>query len=124
MVSSHYPRFLNVNLVADETLSIFNTDIHWIAKGAIIIVILLFIWLFLTMTFYPLINQKKKQSTDTLYGEAVLLENLSINKVQTIAVALDFTKADEKLIAHALAQGNTAVEYVLIHIVERFRTLF
>jgi manganese transport protein len=110
--------FLNVNLVADETLSIFNTDIHWIAKAAIIIVILLFIWLFLTMTFYPLIHQKKKQSIDTLYGEAVLLENLSINKVQTIAVALDFTKADEKLIAHALAQGNTTVEYVLIHIVE------
>lgn len=110
--------FLNVNLVADETLAIFNTDINWFAKGAIIVVIGLFIWLFVTMTIYPIVNQKKKQSTDTLYGEAVLLENLSINKVQKIAVALDFTKADEKLIAHALAQGNTTVEYLLIHIVE------
>ncbi len=110
--------FLNVNLVADETLAIFNTDINWFAKGAIIVVIGLFIWLFITMTFYPILNKKRKQSTDTLYGEAVLLENLSINKVQKIAVALDFTKADEKLIAHALAQGNTAVEYLLIHIVE------
>lgn len=110
--------FLNVNLVADETMAIFNTDISWFAKAAIIVVILLFIWLFVTMTFYPLFNKKKKQSTDMLYGEAVLLENLAVNKVQSIAVALDFTKADEKLIAHALAQGSTDVEYQLIHIVE------
>lgn len=110
--------FLNVNLVADETMAIFNTDISWFAKAAIIVVILLFIWLFVTMTFYPLFNKKKKQSTDMLYGEAVLLENLAVNKLQSIAVALDFTKADEKLIAHALAQGSTDVEYQLIHIVE------
>jgi manganese transport protein len=110
--------FLNVNLVADETIALFHTDISWIAKAAIILVILLFIWLFVTMTFYPLLNKKKKQLADMLYGEAVLLENLVINKVQKIAIALDFTKADEKLIAHALAQGNTEVEYQLIHIVE------
>ncbi len=110
--------FLNVNLVADETMAIFNTDISWFAKAAIIVVILLFIWLFVTMTFYPLLNKKKKKSTDMLYGEAILLENLAVNKVQSIAVALDFTKADEKLIAHALAQGSTEVEYQLIHIVE------
>jgi manganese transport protein len=110
--------FLNVNLVADETIALFHTDISWIAKAGIILVILLFIWLFVTMTFYPLLNKKKKQLADMLYGEAVLLENLVINKVQKIAIALDFTKADEKLIAHALAQGNTEVEYQLIHIVE------
>lgn len=110
--------FLNVNLVADETFALFDTDISWITKAAIILVILLFIWLFVTMTFYPILNKKKKQSTDMLYGDAILLENLAINKVQKIAVALDFTKADEKLIAHALAQGSTEVEYQLIHIVE------
>ncbi|MDP1971580.1 MAG: Nramp family divalent metal transporter, partial [Sediminibacterium sp.] len=53
--------FLNVNLVADETIALFHTDISWIAKAAIILVILLFIWLFVTMTFYPLLNKKKKQ---------------------------------------------------------------
>jgi manganese transport protein len=110
--------FLNVNLVADETFKLFESDINWLMKATIIIVILLFIWLFLTMTFYPLLNKKKKQLADMLYGEAVILENLAINKVQKIAIALDFTKADEKLIAHALAQGNTDVEYQLIHIVE------
>ncbi|HQS24681.1 MAG: iron/manganese transporter [Sphingobacteriia bacterium 24-36-13] len=110
--------FLNVNLVADETLALFETNISWIAKAAIVVVILLFVWLFVTMTFYPILNKKKKQSTDMLYGEAILLENLAINKVQKIAVALDFTKADEKLIAHALAQGSIEVEYQLIHIVE------
>lgn len=110
--------FLNVNLVAEETLAIFHTDIAWWAKALIIIVILLFVWLFLTMTFYPMLNKKTKLAADTLYGEAVILENLAINKLQKIAVALDFTKADETLIAHALAQGNTTVEYQLIHIVE------
>jgi manganese transport protein len=52
--------FLNVNLVADETIALFHTDISWIAKAAIILVILLFIWLFVTMTFYPLLNKKKE----------------------------------------------------------------
>ena len=53
-----------------------------------------------------------------MHGEWVQLKDLSVNHIKKIAVALDFTKADEKLIAHALSQGNKNVSLVLIHVVE------
>jgi manganese transport protein len=41
-----------------------------------------------------------------------------VQPVKTIAIALDFSNGDEKLIAHAIAQGSNNVQYVLIHIIE------
>jgi hypothetical protein len=37
-----------------------------------------------------------------LHGETVTLQNLDVKPTTRIAVALDFSKYDEKLIAHAL----------------------
>lgn len=53
-----------------------------------------------------------------MHGEWAQLKNLSVGHIRKIAVALDFTLADEKLIAHALAQGNKSVQLILIHVVE------
>ncbi len=33
-------------------------------------------------------------------------------------MALDFSENDEKLLAHALGQGNNDTSYILIHVVE------
>ncbi len=109
---------LNVKLVTDETILLFESGIGWGYKLLIILAIILFICLFLVMTFYPFIKKRQKQRTALLHGDAVQLQNLKIKKIGAIAIALDFTNADEKLIAYALAQGNTAVNYLLIHIVE------
>jgi manganese transport protein len=46
------------------------------------------------------------------------LEGFAIPKRECIAIALEFTKNDEKLIAHALSQGNQGTRYYLVHIVE------
>jgi len=35
-----------------------------------------------------------------------------------IAISLDFSASDEKLIAHAVAQGHISVTYILLHVVE------
>jgi manganese transport protein len=35
-----------------------------------------------------------------------------------IAIALDFSENDQKLLSHALGQGNNNTTYVLVHIVE------
>jgi manganese transport protein len=40
----------------------------------------------------------------------------------TIAIALDFSEKDLKLVAHALGQGRTQTNYLLIHIVESAST--
>jgi manganese transport protein len=53
-----------------------------------------------------------------MHGDIAALENLTVKPTQKIGIALDFTLADEKLIAHALAQGQTQSNYILIHVVE------
>lgn len=110
--------FLNVNLVVEEVSALFHSGVSVWVKMAVVLAILGFIWLFLMMTFYPIASKKRRLAKDTLYGDAMPLDNLEVKKIQRIAIALDFTNADEKLIAHALSQGNEKVSYQLIHIVE------
>lgn len=110
--------FLNVNLVVEEVSALFHSGVSVWVKMAVVLAILGFIWLFLMMTFYPIASKKRRLAKDTLYGDAMPLDNLEVKKIQRIAIALDFTNADEILIAHALSQGNEKVSYQLIHIVE------
>ena len=46
------------------------------------------------------------------------LQQLAIPEFKKIAVALDFTDRDNKIIAYAMAQGKKNTTYLLIHIVE------
>ncbi len=111
--------FLNVRLVGEEAWKVFNSaEIGWVWKATLAMGILGFIWLFLTMTFLPILQKRMQKQRVTLHGETVTLENLSIKKTNRIAVALDFSKSDQKLIAHAVAQGHTEVTYILLHVVE------
>ena len=44
--------------------------------------------------------------------------NLVIPSFNKIAIALDFSENDEKLLAYAIGQGKENTHYLLIHIVE------
>ena len=46
------------------------------------------------------------------------ITKLEIPKFRKIAVALDFSRQDEKLLAFAIGQGGTESRYILIHVVE------
>jgi manganese transport protein len=110
--------FLNVKLVGEEAMKIFDSAAPWYGKALLVIAILVFIWLFLTMTFLPLLQRARQKQRLHMHGESVLLNNLVVKPTRKIAIALDFSEADEKLIAHALAQGNSSVSYLLLHVVE------
>lgn len=110
--------FLNVKLVAEEALAVYDAQGEWGLKILVSVLILLFLWLFVTMTFLPFFKKKREQQHAALHGEWAELDNLSVKATKKIAIALDFTKADEKLIAHALAQGNKNVSFLLLHVVE------
>ncbi|MEJ7682501.1 MAG: hypothetical protein WKG06_32535 [Segetibacter sp.] len=53
-----------------------------------------------------------------MHPNAAVLQKFDIPELNCIAVALDFSKNDEKLIAHALSQGDKNTRYLLLHIVE------
>ena len=109
---------LNANLIGSEAVSLLNGDMSLGAKIAIIIGILVFLWLFLIMTFYPILQKKREKRATMMHGDDLVLQNLEVRKLNSIAVALDFSVADEKMIAYALAQGQKNVSYYLLHIVE------
>ncbi|MBY0480376.1 MAG: Nramp family divalent metal transporter [Chitinophagaceae bacterium] len=110
--------FLNSKMVIEQSMQLFGEpgNIFWkviIVAGAIV-----FLWLFVMMTFLPIFQKKKLRDIARMHSDAPVLQNLEVNASRVIAVSLDFSMADEKLIAYALSQGKQDVRYVLIHIVE------
>lgn len=109
---------LNVKMVANEISGAMETGIGvgWLI--VIIISVVLFVVLFILMTVLPLSVNKRKMGTTRMHTDAAVLQNFSTPDMKCIAVALDFSNNDEKLIAHATSQGTLETKYVLIHIVE------
>jgi manganese transport protein len=108
---------LNGRLVLYAAIDFMNSDGSMWAKFGVVMLLLGFFVLFLIMTFYP-VFKKKTAGLSNMHGDIAALENLTVKPTQKIGIALDFTLADEKLIAHALAQGQQGSNYVLIHVVE------
>lgn len=110
---------LNVKLVAEETTQLFHSEGLWIWKILVALAIPGFTWLFLIMTFQPLVRKyKARRQVPPMHGDVANLRNLVVKPTERIAVSLDFSIADEKLIAHAVTQGKKSVHYILLHVVE------
>ncbi len=110
--------YLNVKLVAETVIGVFTGDGNLLLKIVTGTGSLIFIGLFIITTLLPIIYKHKKHKNIFLHGEEKLLKNLTVPETRRIAVALDFSYLDEKLIAYALNQGKTNSTYVLIHVVE------
>jgi len=116
--------YLNVQMVVQQSLLVFEHEGNVVWKFIIVVAAILFAWLFLTMTFLPVIRRRHKKQSARVHGEIPSLQNLSVQPSQKIAVALDFSLKDEKIIAHAIGQGKKEASYVLLHIVESVSAKF
>lgn len=114
--------YLNMKMVVEQATPLFMSpgNLGW--KILVIIGALFFITLLLIALFYPLSKHRKTRIQSQLHPEAVILNQLEVPMYDRIAVALDFSENDHKLIAHALGQGNSKTVYTLIHIVESAAT--
>ncbi len=110
--------FLNVKLVGEESIKIFQQDGSIWLKLVIILSAVAFAWLFIMMSFLPLMKKRPKKMNVLVHKEEKLLHVLQIPGPRKIAVALDFGEKDEKMIAYAIAQGKHDASYLLLHIVE------
>lgn len=110
--------YLNVRMVYNEASHFIASstnmglDILIIAAGAGALLLLLITLL------YPLFGKRKQKTMAPIHPQQITLGSLPVPTYKRIALALDFSKMDEKIIAYALAQGDHATEYLLIHIVE------
>ena len=110
--------YLNVNLVTDEASSFFATSDNAIGKIAIVLAGLLFAGLLIYSFIFPLLGKRKKSVSIQMHPDISGLINLDVPVYKKIAVALDFSENDAKLIGSAIGQANKDTRFFLIHIVE------
>jgi manganese transport protein len=110
--------YLNIRMVVDQAGDYFSKADHVAGKIAIIIAGLLFAALLVIAVIYPLLKRKRESIPIQLHPEATSLQTLAIPSYKRIAVALDFSENDTRLLSYALGQGNKDTSYVLIHVVE------
>jgi manganese transport protein len=110
--------YLNVRMLINEAGDFFATSESLLWKSAIIIGAVLFGVLLLYTIFFPLFSKRQKPVSIQMHPDIAGLQNLSIPSYKKIAVALEFSDHDEKLLGSAIGQGKSDTEYLLIHIVE------
>jgi len=109
--------YLNLKLVMDEGSNYFSHPGHPILKVGIVCILLGAIALLGYVFIHPWMN-KSSDKMITLHGQGNEITHLEIPKFNKIAIALDFSQLDEKLLAFAIGQGGADSTYVLMHIVE------
>jgi manganese transport protein len=109
--------YLNLRLLVEKSIVIFDADAVW-PKILLIATAIFFGSILIYITFFPLFKYKIAQKSIAMHSAVNLLPELVIPTYNNIAIALDFSKDDHKIIAYALGQGNENSNYLIIHIVE------
>ena len=109
--------YLNITMIVNEVLPIFRGD-AMVSKIAVVAAAMFFGGILLYISVFPLIKKKVKTVSIEMHTSIALLPELVIPVYRTIALALDFSENDYKIIAYAIGQGNKTAHYILIHVVE------
>ena len=109
--------YLNIKMLINEAAGVWAGD----AEGPKIFLVLaglLFLTLLGYILFFPLFNKLHKAGSIQMHSDLNAINNLIIPQFKSIAIALDFSENDQKLIAFAIGQGREDTRYTLLHIVE------
>jgi manganese transport protein len=108
--------YLNFRMLISQSIPVFENQSFW-PKFWIIVGGIFFAALLLYITIEPFWSKRKVKKSILMHPE---IEELVINvpRYNKIAIALDFTQNDEKLISYSIGQGNKDTELFLVHVVE------
>lgn len=113
--------YLNIRMVVEQAAQYFAESDNTRVKILILFGGLLYVALLIIAIVYPLIN-KHRDKKIKLHPESDGSIPFELPVYKNIGIALDFSRDDKKLIAHALGQGNASSIYYLIHVVESAAT--
>ena len=107
---------LNIQNLVNEVSDVFKGDailpmILVVATGVFFLSLLLYI------IVHPFLKKTKSLASIQMHPSPIM-KDFSIPVFSKIAVALDYSEHDEKLLAYAAGQGKENTHYLLIHIVE------
>jgi len=109
--------YLNLRMLVNQASGVFEAP-SLLPKIIIILAGLIFLFVLLYITIHPWLKKTKKSTSIQMHPTAGILKQFDIPVFSKIAVALDFSDSDEKLLAYALGQGRENSHYLLIHVVE------
>lgn len=109
--------YLNLRMVTEQAGNYFVTSDNIFWKTVIIISGLLFVALLIISVLYPLMGKKRSNISVQLHHEPVSLQ-IAVPVYKKIAVALEFSEKDEKVLSYAIGQAHQNSSFVLIHVVE------
>jgi manganese transport protein len=110
--------YLNIRMVFEQVSDFFASPDNTMWKAVIVTAGVLFLVLLIVAAIYPLIGKKKPAKALQVHTEIDQLETLPVPAFNKIAVALEFSNHDSKLIAYSIGQGNKNSSFLLIHVVE------
>ena len=110
--------YLNVKLVVEELAPWLAQPGGWGIKILILATSGAAIGLLLYITVHPIFVRHARKAIPLLHPQPDPLQDWSPPVFRHIAVALDFSAHDQKLLAYAIGQGGKDARYLLIHVVE------
>jgi manganese transport protein len=109
--------FLNLKMLFNEFTPIFAAD-AWLPKCLIGLAILFFGSLLLYIILHPYLQKTTTTASILMHDDAADIGRIQKPVFEKIAIALDFSSDDSKLLSYAIGQGQANTEYLLLHIVE------
>lgn len=110
--------FLNIKMVLGKSIAFLSENNNFWYDALVIGGLVLFTILLLLTIFYPMLNRNRKQGENRMHTQKLNLETIVISDYKQIALALDFSELDEKIISHAFKQASSETKFLLIHVVE------
>lgn len=108
--------YLNFKMLINQSVPVFEGN-SFFPKVIIIASALFFTTLLIYLIAEPSISRRKMAASIKIHPEIKKI-TIDIPLYNKIAIALDFTDNDKKLISHAIGQGNHDTEFILVHVVE------
>jgi manganese transport protein len=109
--------FLNLKMLANEMRGVYTNGTWW-QQGLVSIGALTCLCLLVYIIISPIILKSRASASIKIHADTAPLNKLEIPVFRKIAIALEFSESDEKLLSYAIGQGKDNTQYALVHVVE------